>query len=132
MLHKETAGSAVQEAAEAVKREMAETAMQKAAVPEKTEQKAAEAAKPETVLQHNHGETVYLFTTKTCPNCRIAKQMLANEDYVLVDAEESPELVAQFGIRQAPTLVVAGPEQTTKYVNASNIKKYVDQRRITA
>lgn len=36
----------------------------------------------------------YLFTTKTCPNCAMAKEMLtkAEEDYVLIDAEENMEL----------------------------------------
>ncbi len=69
----------------------------------------------------------YLFTTKTCPNCRIAKTMLANETYEVVDAEDNPEMTAAYGIMQAPTLVVVSGEQVEKYVNASNIKKYVDQ-----
>ena len=35
-------------------------------------------------------ETVkYLFTTSTCPNCKIARQMLEGEEYQVVDAEES-------------------------------------------
>ncbi len=74
-------------------------------------------------------ETVkYLFTTKTCPNCRIAKQMLAEEEYTLIDAEENQELVARYGVMQAPTLVVVSGEEAKKYVNASNIKRYVDAR----
>ncbi len=68
----------------------------------------------------------YLFTTKTCPNCRIAKEMLRGETCKIVDAEEEQELVAKFGIMQAPTLVVVNGEHAKKYVNASNIKKYVD------
>jgi len=75
-------------------------------------------------------ETVkYLFTTKTCPNCRIAKQMLAGEEYTLIDAEENQELVSRYGVMQAPTLVVVSGEDAKKYVNASNIKRYVDTRR---
>ncbi len=70
----------------------------------------------------------YLFTTKTCPNCAMAKEMLANEDYVLVDAEENVELTQKYGVMQAPTLVVVDGEQSKKYVNASNIQKYVDQK----
>ncbi len=35
----------------------------------------------------------YLFTTKTCPNCRIAKEILKGEDYQIIDAEENQELV---------------------------------------
>lgn len=70
----------------------------------------------------------YLFTTKTCPNCAMAKEMLAGEDYVLVDAEENVELTQKYGVMQAPTLVVVDGEQSKKYVNASNIQKYVDQK----
>ncbi len=72
------------------------------------------------------GVKKYLFTTKTCPNCRIAKQMLQGEEYTLVDAEENQELVSRYGVMQAPTLVVVDGDDTKKYVNASNIKRYVD------
>ncbi|MDD3797284.1 MAG: ribonucleoside triphosphate reductase, partial [Lachnospiraceae bacterium] len=75
------------------------------------------------------GTVKYLFTTKTCPNCKIAKQMLQDEDYTLIDAEENQDLVSQYSIMQAPTLVVVDGEKAKKYVNASNIKKYVDARR---
>ena len=68
----------------------------------------------------------YLFTTKTCPNCRIAKEYLKNEDYILVDAEEEVALTGQYKVMQAPTFVVVDKDGVHKYVNASNIKKYVD------
>lgn len=68
----------------------------------------------------------YLFTTKTCPNCKIAKQMLQGEEYTVIDAEENQDMVSQYGIMQAPTLVIVSGDKTKKYVNASNIKKYVD------
>ena len=68
----------------------------------------------------------YLFTTKTCPNCKVAKRILGNEAYTLVDAEENQELVSRFGVRQAPTLIVLHDGEVEKYVNASNIKKYVE------
>ncbi|MBR5596134.1 MAG: ribonucleoside triphosphate reductase [Lachnospiraceae bacterium] len=68
----------------------------------------------------------YLFTTKTCPNCRIAKEYLKDIDYVLVDAEEEVALAQQYKIMQAPTFVVVDQEGVHKYANASNIKKYVD------
>ncbi len=70
----------------------------------------------------------YLFTTKTCPNCALAKEMLADEDYVLIDAEEETEMTEKFGIMQAPTLVVVNGDNSRKYVNASNIQKFVDAR----
>ena len=68
----------------------------------------------------------YLFTTKTCPNCKIAKEMLKDEPCRIVDAEENQELAMKYGIMQAPTLVVIRGNKAKKYVNASNIKKYVD------
>lgn len=71
----------------------------------------------------------YLFTTSTCPNCRIAKEMLAEaeEEYQVIDAEKNPEMTARYGIMQAPTLVIIQGDKITKYVNASNIQKYVDE-----
>ena len=72
---------------------------------------------------------VYLFTTKTCPNCKIAKQFLKDEIYQVVDAEEHPELTDAYGIMQAPTLVIVKNGEVHKFVNASNIKKYVDSKR---
>ncbi|MBO5283827.1 MAG: ribonucleoside triphosphate reductase, partial [Lachnospiraceae bacterium] len=71
----------------------------------------------------------YLFTTKTCPNCKLAKEYLKNESYMLIDAEENMELTRRYGVMQAPTLVVVEGNSHKKYVNASNIKKYVDQRK---
>ena len=38
----------------------------------------------------------YLFTTKTCPNCAAAKEILGEENYVLIDAEENQELVEKY------------------------------------
>ena len=70
----------------------------------------------------------YLFTTKTCPNCAAAKEILGEENYVLIDAEENQELVEKYGVMQAPTLVVVENNRAKKYVNASNIKKYVETK----
>ena len=66
----------------------------------------------------------YLFTTKTCPNCKLAKEYLKNEKYALIDAQENMELASKYGVMQAPTLVVVNGDHYTKYVNASNIKKF--------
>ena len=68
----------------------------------------------------------YLFTTKTCPNCRMAKEYLKDIDYILVDAEEEVALAQQYKIMQAPTFVVVNQDGVHKYANASNIKKYAD------
>ena len=72
-------------------------------------------------------EVKYLFTTKTCPNCSLAKELLKDTAYVLIDAEENMELTREYGVMQAPTLVVAGKDTVKKYVNVSNITKYVEE-----
>ncbi len=70
----------------------------------------------------------YLFTTKTCPNCKLAKEYLKGEKYLLIDAEENMELARRYGVMQAPTLVVVEGDDFKKYVNASNIKKYAEEK----
>ncbi len=69
---------------------------------------------------------IYLFTTKTCPNCKLAKEYLKGINYLLIDAEENMELAAKYGVMQAPTLVVVHGDQVKKYVNASRIKQFAD------
>jgi ribonucleoside-triphosphate reductase len=71
---------------------------------------------------------LYLFTTKTCPNCHAVKEYLKGNTYAIVDAEENPELAREFSIMQAPTLVEIKDGKSKKYVNASNIKKFVDDQ----
>jgi len=71
----------------------------------------------------------YLFTTKTCPNCKIAKGFLDGVNYTTIDAEENPELASSLGIMQAPVLVVVKDgEKPVKYVNASNIKRFAETK----
>lgn len=71
-------------------------------------------------------EGTYLFTTKTCPNCSIAKEFLKETSYKVVDAEDNIDLSTSLGIMQAPTLVVVKDGNISKFVNASNIKKYTE------
>jgi ribonucleoside-triphosphate reductase len=69
---------------------------------------------------------LYLFTTKTCPNCNLAKEYLKDTPYTLIDAEDNPNLSMEYNILQAPTLLEVSKGVVNKYTNASNIKKYVD------
>ena len=83
----------------------------------------------ETAGQECGGKAAQLlFTTKTCPNCVIAKELLKNENYEVIDAEENPELARKYGVMQAPALVVIGEEGYKKYVNVSNIRKYIESK----
>ena len=72
---------------------------------------------------------LFLFTTKTCPNCKIAKSELekAGLHYQVMDVSEHMDLVSQYGIQQAPTLIVRHGDQVEKLVNASTIKKFASQ-----
>ncbi len=66
-----------------------------------------------------------LFATKTCPNCKAAEALLKKQkiEFTKIDAEDHPEVTKEYGVKQAPTLIV-GDE---KIVNLSNIKKYVSE-----
>ena len=59
-------------------------------------------------------DKVMLFTTSTCPNCRLAKQLLEGTDYVLIDAGEQPELARKYKVMQVPTLVVCKEKKLKK------------------
>ena len=65
----------------------------------------------------------YLFTTKTCPNCPVAKAALdrAGIAYTVVDAEENADMSDTFGIRQAPTLVIVKDGAAQKVAGVSAI-----------
>jgi anaerobic ribonucleoside-triphosphate reductase len=83
----------------------------------------------QTASKDNEGEML-LFTTRTCPNCKTAKSMLqkAGLAYKLVVAEEKPELAEQYGIRQAPTIVLLENNKPTNITGLSDIQKLIDQR----
>lgn len=72
-------------------------------------------------------EIRYLFTTKTCPNCKLAKEYLGSMHYIVMDAEENAELALKYKVRQAPTLVRVNKGQSYKYVGAPAIRKYVEE-----
>ena len=72
---------------------------------------------------------VMLFTTATCPNCKIACALLdkAGVAYEKLLAPEVPELATSFGVKQAPTLVVVKNGEAEKFAGVSEIKKYLNQ-----
>ncbi len=82
---------------------------------------------------HDHAEPkeedkTILFATRTCPNCRMAKTFLdkAGIVYAEVIADEQPDLCAEYGISQAPTLLVVRNGAAQKIVNVSNIRKFIE------
>ena len=70
---------------------------------------------------------VYLFTTATCPNCKIACTLLdkAGVKYEKLLANENAEMATELGIKTAPTLVVIENGNVAKYAGVSDIKKYI-------
>lgn len=68
---------------------------------------------------------IYLFTTPTCPNCIIAKEMLKNSniDYEMINAVENLNLAKEYGVVQAPTLVSISENHIVKFAGISDIKK---------
>ena len=78
---------------------------------------------------HEAENGLMLFTTKTCPNCRIAKAALDKSglSYQVVDAEENPDLCRKFNIQQAPTLVSITDGVATVITNASQIRSFAER-----
>ena len=72
----------------------------------------------------------YLFTTATCPNCKIAKSLLdkAGVVYETLLASEHADKVSALGIKAAPTLVVVKDGEAHKCSGVSDIKKMLEQQ----
>ena len=69
-----------------------------------------------------------LFTTPTCPNCKMAKMVLNNAgfDYEIVDATQNKDLCVMYGVKNAPTLIIPNGDMITMLDNVSEIKKYIE------
>ena len=72
-----------------------------------------------------------LFTTATCPNCKMAKKFIAEAgfDCDTLLAEDNAELVKLYEITSAPTLVVFEQGQPKKIQNVSNIRKFLGEQK---
>ena len=73
-------------------------------------------------------DEILLFTSPTCPNCKMAKMLLdkAGIHYHNVDALANRELTESFGIKQSPTLIVPENGSYKTYENASLIKGFIE------
>lgn len=74
-------------------------------------------------------DKVILFATTTCPNCKMAARFLdtAGISYEKVYADENKALAEEYGIQQAPTLIVVKDGKAEKIVNLSNIRAYTER-----
>ena len=85
------------------------------------------AAAPSYGIPNAGDSRTILISRTTCPNCRVAENLLAKkgvafEKYI---AEENLELCRKFGIKGAPTLVVEGNDSFVTYYSVPEIKKYL-------
>ena len=74
----------------------------------------------------NGTNATLLFATPTCPNCKVACQILdkLGVGYQKIYATEQPDLANKYGIKQAPTLVVIKDGEISKATGVSDIKKF--------
>lgn len=72
-----------------------------------------------------------LFTTATCPNCKMAKKFISEAEFDcdILLAEDNAELVKLYEITSAPTLVVFEQGQPKKIQNVSNIRKFLGEQK---
>ncbi len=72
--------------------------------------------------------TVILFATETCPNCKLAASWLekAGIPYTKLFVSEHRDEAVRLGLKQAPTLVVTGDGESELFSGIANIKKYID------
>ncbi len=80
----------------------------------------------DSVISGEQSESL-LFTTATCPNCKIACATLdkAGYPYKKLLANEHADLATKYGVKQAPTLVVFNGGAIEKYTGVSDIKKFL-------
>ena len=80
-------------------------------------------------MDTNEPDELLLFTTKTCPNCRMACMMLdkAGIPYQKIDAEADVALTRRHNVQQAPTLVYVHGGEATNIANVSNIKAFIEE-----
>ncbi len=90
----------------------------------------AERPQTEAACTDMTGELHYsLFTTPTCPNCKVALPMLkdAGYDIDVINAAEDPDSAVRYGVKQAPTLVVSNGDDVEKYAGIAAIKKFISK-----
>lgn len=73
-------------------------------------------------------DEILLFTSPTCPNCKMAKMLLDRSGigYTQVDAASNKDLTTSLHIQQAPTLLVPDGDGFKVYDNASKIKGFIE------
>jgi ribonucleoside-triphosphate reductase len=85
------------------------------------------------IIELTNNVKKYLITTKTCPNCHVAKKYLnSHNGLMILDADEHTDVVEKYNIQSAPTLIIINDNIVSKYTGLSNIRKYVDAVKVEA
>ncbi len=94
-----------------------------------TREASAEEAAVEEGCSCSEAEKVLLFTTETCPNCKLAVQWLdkAGVSYEKLFVSENQDLAKELELKQAPTLVAYKNGTAEKYAGVAAVKKYIDE-----
>ena len=68
-----------------------------------------------------------LISRTTCPNCRVAENLLAKAGvgFEKLIAEDNLDLCRQYEIKGAPTLIITDGENYNKFYSVPEIKKYI-------
>ena len=74
---------------------------------------------------------VMLFTSATCPNCKVAKMLLDKEGivYETLLATDNADLARGYDVKQAPTLVIETEDGFVKYAGVAQIKEFIAQKK---
>ena len=91
----------------------------------------AEAANEEPCACQGEAKRVMLFTSATCPNCKVAKMLLDKEGiaYETLLATDNADLARGFDVKQAPTLVIETEDGFVKYAGVAQIKEFIAQKK---
>ena len=89
---------------------------------------AAEKDVPDLLPLENGTMKPMLFTTHTCPKCKVVKAMFDEQsfDYDLIYADDTPELAQKLDIVNVPTLVIPTTDGVNKYTDVPAIRQYMN------
>ena len=72
-----------------------------------------------------------LFSTRTCPNCKIAMSLFEKAgisvEKLIVD--ENLEIAKAYDLKMAPTLIVTDGESYEKYAGVQEIKGFINSQK---
>ena len=89
---------------------------------------AAKKDVPDLLPLENGTMKPMLFTTHTCPKCKVVKAMFDEQsfDYDLIYADDQPELAQKLDIVNVPTLVIPTTDGVNKYTDVPAIRQYMN------